>query len=231
LGRRLLRRSWKRANARSVGNRTPRYLDCPHRDFAGIRERAHKLQLDAMDKIKTNLPRGKVHLARFAHGIVRSAWNSPVDPERLWLGTWNLDTLWRLCIGPDHSFTIDEAISSDELMQLRTIVKNVTQPLILAVRELWVARGAILHPKVLLPSSSLTRLNFPTRDRRKSSKGKAPTQDESRSHRIDEYTESLAPLPQEHQTQAYSIQLRLRAPPQGRYSEIPYNLHQLYWQT
>jgi hypothetical protein len=72
-----------------------RYLDYPHRDFAGIRERAHKLQLDAVDKVRTNLPRGKDHLARLAYGIVRSAWNSPVDPERLWLGTWNLDTLWR----------------------------------------------------------------------------------------------------------------------------------------
>jgi hypothetical protein len=148
-----------------------------------------------VDKIKTNLPSGRDHLARFAYGIVRSAWYSPEVPERLWLGTWNLDTLWHLCIGPDYSSIIDEAISSDELMQLRTIVKNVTQPLILAVRELWAAQGAILHPNVPLPSSPLPRLLIPTRDRRKSSKGKTPTQDVSRNHRIDEYTESLAPLP------------------------------------
>jgi hypothetical protein len=41
---------------------------------------------------------------------------------------------------------VDERIPPDELMKLKTIVKALTTSLINAVRELWVARRAILHP-------------------------------------------------------------------------------------
>jgi hypothetical protein len=56
-----------------------------------------------------------------------------VEPEHLWLGAWNEDTFWRVCIGSDHSSTVDEAIAPEELMKLRKIVKVLTAPLINAV--------------------------------------------------------------------------------------------------
>jgi hypothetical protein len=53
---------------------------------------------------------------------------------------------------------MDERIPPEELMKLRKRVKDLTAPLINAVRSLWAARGAILHPN----SPSMARLLIPT---------------------------------------------------------------------
>jgi hypothetical protein len=135
-----------------------------------------------VDKIRRNISASEGHLLRFASNVVRSAWLSPVDPERLWLGTWNEDTLWRVCIGSDHSSTMDERIPPEELMKLRKIVKDLTTPLINAVRALWTARGAKLHPN----SPSMSRLLIPTRRPQGPSSGAAPK--EKPSHSIDKNT-------------------------------------------
>jgi hypothetical protein len=92
------------------------YLDCSRPEFEEIREKAHKLQLDEVDKIRRNLSASEGHLLRFVSNVVRPAWHSPVDPERLWLDTWNEDTLWRVCIGSDHFSTMDERIPPEELI-------------------------------------------------------------------------------------------------------------------
>ena len=96
-----------------------RYLDCCRPECEEIRQKAHKLQLDEVDKIKHNISASEGHLLRFASNVVRSAWHSSVDPERLWLGTWNEGTLWRVCIGSDNSSTMNEEILPEELMKLQ----------------------------------------------------------------------------------------------------------------
>jgi hypothetical protein len=164
-----------------------RYLDCRRPEFKEIREKAHKLQLDEVDKIRHNISAGEGHLLRFASNVVRSAWQSPVDPERL--HTWNEGTLWRVCIGSDHSSSVDEGIPPEELTKLRKIVKDLITPLIHAVRALWVARGAILHPN----SPSMSRLLIPTRRLQGPSSGSAPKQKPN--HSIDEYTVVMEPPP------------------------------------
>jgi hypothetical protein len=163
------------------------YLDCRRPEFEEIREKAHKLQLDEVSKIRRNISAGEGHLLHFASNVVRSAWLSPVDPERLWLGTWNEDTLWRVCIGSDHSSTMDERIPPEELMKLRKIVKALTSSLINAVRALWATRGAILHPN----SPTMSRLLIPTRRPQGPSSGAAPKEKPSQS--IDEYTVVMEP--------------------------------------
>jgi hypothetical protein len=77
---------------------------------------------------------------------------------------------------------MDEAIPPEELMKLRKIVKVLTAPLINAVRALWMARGAILHPN----GPSMSRLLIPTRRPEGSSKRAAQKPDQNYS--IDEYT-------------------------------------------
>jgi hypothetical protein len=121
-----------------------RYLDSPHLEFAEVGERVHKLQPDEVEKIRHNLSAGEIHLLLYASNVVRSAWHSPVDRERQWLGTWNEGTLWCVYIGSSNSFTVYVEINHEELMKLRKIVKVFTAPLSNAVRALWAARGAIL---------------------------------------------------------------------------------------
>jgi hypothetical protein len=156
-------------------------------EFEEIRQKAHKLQLNEVNKIRHNISAGEDHLLHFASNVVHSACHSPVDPERLWLGTWNEDTLWHVCIGNDHSFTVDERTPLDELMKLRTIAKDLTTPLINAVRALWAAPGAILHPN----SPSMSRLLIPIRRPQGPSPKAAPKQKPNYS--IDEYTVVMVP--------------------------------------
>jgi hypothetical protein len=157
-----------------------RYLACRRPEFEKIREKAHKLQLHEVDKIRRNVSTGESHILRFASNIFRSAWKFPVDPDHLWLGTWNNNTLWRVCIRSDNSSAVNEGINPDELMKLRKIVKVLTVLLVNAVRALWAARGAILH----LSSPSMSRLLIPTRCCQGSSTRTAPKQN----HSIDENT-------------------------------------------
>jgi hypothetical protein len=82
---------------------------------------------------------------------------------------------------------MNEDILPEELMKLRKIVKDLTTPLIHAVRALWAARGAVLHPN----SPSMSRLLIPTRRPQGPSPGAAPKQKPN--HSIDEYTVVMEP--------------------------------------
>jgi hypothetical protein len=95
---------------RKPSSQNHRYLRCQHVEFKETRERAHKLQTDEILKLKGAPDIKESHLV-FASGIIRTAWTTSVEPERLWNGTWNEDTLWRLCIGPDHSSTVKDSIT------------------------------------------------------------------------------------------------------------------------
>jgi hypothetical protein len=53
-----------------------RYLECCRPEFEESREKAHKLQLDEVDKIRRNISAGEGYLLRFASNVVRSAWLS-----------------------------------------------------------------------------------------------------------------------------------------------------------
>ena len=136
----------------------------------------------------------------FASGIIRSAWTSTAEPERLWNGTWNADTLWRLCIGPDHSSTVKDPITPEEFMKLRKIIKSLTKPLLIAVKELWATRNSIIHllklaadPELAQPGSTpLSHCLRPTR--MKSSVQKKQIQrskDVTSNHSMDEFTRSV----------------------------------------
>jgi hypothetical protein len=85
--------------------------------------------------------------------------------------------------GPMHSLlvqqasTMNEGILPEELMKIRKIVKHLTTPLIHAVRALWAARGAILHPN----RPSMSRLLIPTRRPQGSSSRAVPKEKPSHS--------------------------------------------------
>jgi hypothetical protein len=75
-------------------------------------------------------------------------------------------------------------------MKLRKIVKDLAVPLINAVRALWAARGAILHPN----NPSMSRLLIPTRRPQGPSPGAAPNHSiDKQNHSIDKYTVAMEP--------------------------------------
>jgi hypothetical protein len=191
-----------------------RYLRCQHAEFVGIREHAHKLQGDAIEKLRSTDGIKATHLT-FASGIMRIAWTSPVDPERLWNGTWNEDTLWRLCIGPDHSSTVDLPIQPEELMKLRKIIKSLTQPLMRAIKDLWTKRNEIINRKPIQTtdpthaqsgSTPLSHCLRPPRTTQVARNKRTRQSEEMASNRsIDEYTRSVPdPNPQSIRTQRTS---------------------------
>jgi hypothetical protein len=179
-----------------------RYLHCPHAEFTDIRQRAHKLQLDAVDKIRKNLTTGQSHLLHFASNIVRAAWKSPVDPERLWLGTWNEDTLWRVCINHNES-TVDQAIEPEELMHMQKIIRQVTEPLASAVRQLWKARGAIVQDKNPPSLSSSMRPGHGRSSRRSSGK----TTEGGRVHQTPNFTSDKPTGPHQSHIDSHTVAL------------------------
>jgi hypothetical protein len=66
---------------------------CDKPEFKLIREKANKLQLDAVAKIKNGLLACDGWIDEFASAVVRVSWNNPCDPERLWTGNWDADTI------------------------------------------------------------------------------------------------------------------------------------------
>jgi hypothetical protein len=163
-----------------------RLFICDRPEFKDIREKAHKLQLDEVTKIKGTLAPGESWIDEFASATVRVSWNNPCEPERLWTGNWDSDTIWR--ITRDNG---NRPITTAQLMSLRKIIRKLTIPLRLAGQEINSARALLLNPEKHWDKRP-KKSRLPRRHRTKQRKTRQ--RDKSNQQLIDQYTVILPPI-------------------------------------